>query len=64
VPEEIRDVDKFVQLSEHAEYCDVKRLKDKVKLKLRTPRKLFTLKVEPADAEGVVKKLRCEIREV
>lgn len=64
MPEEIQDVEKFVQLSEHAEYCSVKRLKGKVKLKLRTPRKLFTLKVEPADAEGVVKKLRCEIREV
>lgn len=64
MPEEIRDVDKFVQLSEHAEYCAVKRLKDKVKLKLRTPGKLLTLKVEPADAEGIVKKLRCEIREV
>jgi hypothetical protein len=64
VPEEIHEIEKFVQLSEHAEYCDVKRLKDKVKLKLRMPRKLLTLKVESADAEGIVKKLRCEIREV
>jgi len=35
-----------------------------VKLKLRTPRKLFTLKVNPTKAEEVVKKLRCEIREI
>jgi ferritin-like protein len=64
MPEEIFDVDKFVQLSERAEYCAVKRLKKVVKLKLRTPKKLFTLKVDPPMAEGVVKRLRCEIREV
>jgi ferritin-like protein len=64
MPEEIFDVDKFVALSERAEYCSIKRLKRIVKLKLRTPRKLFTLKVNPTKAEEVVKKLRCEIREV
>jgi len=64
MPEEVFDLDKFVELSERAEYCSIKRLKRMVKLKLRTPRKLFTLKVNPAKAEEVVKKLRCEIREV
>jgi len=64
VPEEVFDVDRFVQLSERAEYCSVKRLRREVKLKLRTPRRLYTLKVDPAEAEGVVKKLRCEIVEV
>lgn len=64
MPEEIFDVERFVQLSERAEYCAVKRLKRVVKLKLRTPGKLFTLKVNPTEAEGVVKKLRCEILEV
>jgi len=64
MPEEVFDVDKFIEISERAEYCDIKRLKRMVKLKLRTPRKLFTLKVNPTKAEEVVKKLRCEIREV
>jgi len=64
MPTEIFDVDKFVEISERAEYCAVKRLKDVVKLKLRTPRMLYTLKVDPAKAEEVIKKLRCEIREV
>jgi len=64
MPEEVFDVDKFVALSERAEYCSIKRLKRMVKLKLRTSRKLFTLKVNPAKAEEVVKKLRCEIREI
>jgi len=64
MPEEVFDVDKFIEISERAEYCDIKRLKRMVKLKLRTPRKLFTLKVNPTKAEEVVKKLRCEIREI
>jgi len=64
VPQEILDVDKFIQLSKQAEYCAVKRLKNAVKLKIRTPNKLFTLKVDPGTAEGIVKKLQCEIREV
>ena len=64
MPTEIFDLDKFVEISERAEYCAVKRLKDVVKLKLRTARMLYTLKVEPSKAEEVIKKLRCEIREV
>jgi len=64
MPEEIFDVDKFIQISERAEYCNIKRLKQAVKLKLRTPRKLITLKVDPTKAEEIVKKLRCEIREI
>ena len=64
MPSEIFDVEKFVALSAHAEYCSVKRLKEAVKLKLRTPSKLYTLKVEPLKAEEVIKKLQCEIREL
>jgi len=64
MPEEILDADKFVQISEHAEYCNIKRLKKTVKLKLRAPKKLYTLKVDPTKAEEIIKKLHCEIREV
>ena len=64
MPKEIVDVNQFVQISERAEYCAIKRLKKTVKLKLRTPKTLYTLKVEPTAAEEIVKKLRCEIREV
>jgi len=64
MPSEIFDSEKFVEMSARAEYCAVKRLKDVVKLKLRTPRKLYTLKVEPSKAEEVIKKLQCEIREI
>ncbi len=64
MPSEIFDQDRFVEISERAEYCAVKRLKDVVKLKLRTARRLYTLKVEPVKAEELIKKLQCEIREI
>jgi len=64
MPEEIFDVNEFIKIAERAKYCNIKRLEREVKLKLRTPRKLFTLKVNPTKAEEIVKKLSCEIREV
>ena len=64
MPEEILAAEKFVQVSERAEYCNIKRLKKTVKLKLRTPKMLYTLKVDPTKAEEIIKKLHCEIREV
>jgi len=64
MPTEVFDQDRFVEISERADYCAVKRLKDVVKLKLRTARILYTLKVEPVKAEELIKKLQCEIREI
>ena len=64
MPAEIVDVEKFVALSAKAEYCSVKRLKETVKLKLRTPSRLYTLKVEPLKADEIIKKLKCEIKEL
>jgi len=63
MPKEIKDIDKFVELSEKAEYCIVKRLKDSVKLKLRTQRYLYTLKIDPLKADEIIKEIRCEIVE-
>jgi hypothetical protein len=63
MPTEITDVDKFVSMSAKAKYCSVQRLKDSVKLKLRTPRQLYTLKIEPLRVEEIIKKLQCEIHE-
>ena len=64
MPTEIHDSEHFVSMSERAQYCAVKRLKDVVKLKMRTPGMLYTLKIEPLKAEEVIKKLQCEIREI
>lgn len=63
VPSEITDVEKFVTMSAKAKQCQVKRLKDIVKLKLRTPSQLYTLKIEPLRADEIIKKLQCEINE-
>ncbi len=54
------DVDTFLKLAEDAESCSVKRLGDFVKLKLKTPRRLYTLKVEKDRAEEILKKLKCK----
>jgi len=64
MPSEILDAEKFVAMSANAKYCAVKKLKETVKLKLRTPRKLYTLKVEPLKADELIKKLKCEIQEL
>jgi len=64
MPSEILDVEKFVAMSARAKYCIVKRLEETVKLKLRTPSRLYTLKVKPLNAEEIIKKLKCEIQEL
>jgi hypothetical protein len=63
MPSEITDVEKFVSMSAKAKECQVKRLKDGVKLKLRMPGQLFTLKIEALRADEIIKKLQCEIKE-
>lgn len=64
VPAEILSIDEFVGLSESALECRVKRSKDLVKLKLRTPGRLYTHKVKVERAEDVIRRLKCEIVEV
>jgi ferritin-like protein len=64
MPSQITDVEKFVQMSATAKSCAVKRLKGSVKLKLRTAKQLYTLTVEPVNAEETIKKLKCTIEEV
>lgn len=63
MPTEITDVDKFVNMSAKAKCCRVQRLKDGVKLKLRTPGQLYTLKIETLRADEIIKRLQCEILE-
>ena len=64
MPAEIFDVEKFIQLSEKAKYCNVKRLKDIVKLKIRSNNILYTFKIQPLEVEQILKKLKCDIKEV
>ncbi len=63
MPVEISNPERFIELSEKAEFCIVKRLGKIVKLKLRTRRALYTLKINKLKAEEMIKKLKCRIVE-
>ena len=58
------DLDSFLKLAENADSCRVKRLGDIVKLKLRTPKRLYTLEAKKEKAEEIIKKLKCKIVEL
>ncbi|MHA2228988.1 MAG: hypothetical protein ACXADL_10025, partial [Candidatus Thorarchaeota archaeon] len=59
----IYDVDKFLEMTEDAVECRVKRSSDQVKLKLRTARYLYTLVVEPQKAEEILQQVKCQVVE-
>ncbi len=63
MPAEVFEEEKFLKLSEQAFECRVRRGGDKVKLKLRTARKLYTIKLETEKAEQLLKQIRCQIVE-
>jgi hypothetical protein len=63
MPSEITATEEFVRLSEQAMECRVKRLKDIVKLKLRTSKQLYTIRLEPDKAAEVLKQVKCEVIE-
>ncbi len=63
MPTEIFDIESFVRLSESAIECRVRRGEDSVKLKLKTPRQLYTIKVPSPKAEEIIKRLTCEVVE-
>ncbi len=64
MPREIFNEEKFIEISEYAIHCRVKRLKDKVKLKLRTKKILYTYKTDPATAERLLRNISCDIIEL
>ena len=64
MPREIIDEDKFIELSEFAVHCRVKRSKDVVKLKLRTKKILYTFKTDPPTAERLLMNIACDIIEL
>ncbi len=63
MPVEVFDIREFIELSDKAKYCVVKRSGEVAKLKLRAGRYLYTLKVDPAKVDEVLKQLKCEVRE-
>jgi large subunit ribosomal protein L38e len=64
MPVEIKDKEKFIELSENADECRIKRNKDNIKLKLRTGKYLYTLKLKASEADEVEDRLNCPIVEI
>lgn len=64
MPKEIFDQDEFLALAERASMCIVKRLDDETKLKLKTPRYLYTIKLESSEADALLGKIPCSKKEV
>ena len=64
MPKEIFDTEEFLALSEKASECRVKRLDDVTKLKLRTGRYLYTIKLASAEAEDLLGKINCPKNEL
>jgi hypothetical protein len=59
MPKEIFDVDEFLALTQGAPKCSVKRLSDVTKLKVRSGRYLYTIKLETSEAEGLLGRIQC-----
>ena len=64
MPHEIKDPAEFLDLSKEAVECRVTRKGEIVKLKLRTNKKLYTLKITPKEAEGLLGKINCSVVEI
>lgn len=63
MPAEILDPEEFLKLAEKASECRVKRLGEEMKLKLRTTRMLYTIKLKAAEGEELLGKINCPKRE-
>ncbi|TEU09002.1 50S ribosomal protein L38e [Candidatus Bathyarchaeota archaeon] len=64
MPKEIFDADEFLALAEKASKCLVKKLDGETKLKLRTSRYLYTITLEPSEADTLLGKIQCPKEEL
>jgi len=62
MPIEVYDKEEFIAISERAVECRVKKLKDEgiAKVKARTKKKLYTIKVKLNELDDFLKKLKCK----
>lgn len=60
MPKQISDVKEFIQLSNTATECRIKRSEKFVKLKLRTPKELYTITLDEKKSDDVLNKIKCE----
>jgi hypothetical protein len=64
MPKEVFDVDEFLALAAGAPKCTVKRLGDVAKLKVRSGRYLYTIKLETSEADSLLGKIQCPKEEL
>jgi hypothetical protein len=64
LPRQITDVEEFKRLADSAELCKVVRRGDRVKLKLRTAKTLYTYITDPTTSEELLKGLKIETVEL
>lgn len=57
MPKEIFDSEEFLTLAEKASECRIKRLGNSMKLKLRTNKQLYTIKLDSSDGEELLRRL-------
>ena len=58
---EINDEEEFIQIAQtRASECRIKKGKNELKLKLRTPKHLYTFKTTPQKGEELLKKIEIE----
>lgn len=63
MPIEIFDENEFLEIAKRAHECRVKRGDEIVKLKLRTKKRLYTIKLPPEKADELLSKIECPKRE-
>jgi hypothetical protein len=63
MPRVITDVVRFLEMTETATECRVRRGSNQVKLKLRMPKYLYTMTVEPQQAEAIISQVKCHVVE-
>jgi len=61
MPREVKDPEEFIRISERATECRVVKLEDEgvAKVKARTRRYLYTIKIPLNELENFLKKLKC-----
>ncbi|RLE89732.1 MAG: hypothetical protein DRJ49_02120 [Thermoprotei archaeon] len=64
MPTEIFDESRLLELAKIAMRCKVVKYTDVVKIKVKTRRRLYTMKVEPRKAHGLLEKLKKACKEV
>lgn len=63
MPKQVSRIDEFKQLLGEASECRVVRRGDRVKVKLRTPRLLYTYVTSEKEAEELLKDVKIPIKE-